>query len=78
MDLSQFNIHGFRMGVATSAGISDSHLKALGRWQSDAYEKYVRLSPQDLASCQNLLFCLLTRKKPNQVQCCLKKVKAFP
>ena len=52
MDSSQFNTHSFRIGAATSAkqvGISDSHVKALGRWQSNAYQKYVRLSPQDLA-----------------------------
>ena len=52
MDHRRFNTHSFRTGVATSAkhvGMSDSHLKALGRWRSDAYLKYVRLSPKDLA-----------------------------
>ena len=52
MDPSQFNIHSFRIEAATSAkqtGISDSHLKALGRWRSDAYQNYAGLSPQDLA-----------------------------
>ena len=39
-------------GVATSAkraGVSNSYLKALGRWKSDAYLKYVQLSLKDLA-----------------------------
>ena len=52
MDRSQFKTHSFRIGAATSAkqaGVSDSHLRVLGRWNSDAYLKYVRLSPQDLA-----------------------------
>ena len=52
MDHRKFNTHSFRIGAATSAkraGVSDSHLKALGRWRSDAYLKYVRLSPKDLA-----------------------------
>ena len=44
MDHCQFNTHSFRNGAATSAkyaGVSDSHLKAFGRWRSDAYLKYV-------------------------------------
>ena len=52
MDHRRFNTHNFRIGAATSAkcvGMSHSHLKALGRWRSDAYLKYVRLSPKDLA-----------------------------
>ena len=52
MDHRQFNTHSFRIGAATSAKharVSDSHLKALGRWKSDAYLKYVRLSPKNLA-----------------------------
>ena len=52
MDCSQCNTHSFRIEAATSpkqVAISDSDLKALGRWRSDAYQKYVRLSPQGLA-----------------------------
>ena len=52
MDCSQCNTHSFRIGAATSpkqVAISDSDLKALGRWRSDAYQIYVRLSPQGLA-----------------------------
>ena len=48
-----FNTHSFQIGAATStkqAGISDAHLKALGRWKSPAYLKYVRLSPGDMAN----------------------------
>ena len=58
MDHQQFNTHSFRIGAATSAkraGVSDSHLKAMGRWKSDAYLKYVQLSPKDLAMLSNSL-----------------------
>ena len=58
MDPSKYDTHSFRIGAATSAkqaGVSGSHLKALGRWKSDAYKKYVRLSPQDLAGLSKSL-----------------------
>ena len=58
MDPSQFNTHSFRIGADTSAkqaDVSDSHLRVLGRWNSDAYLKYVRLSPQDLAGLSKSL-----------------------
>ena len=35
-----FNTHSFQIGAATSAkqaGISDSHINALGRWRSNIY-----------------------------------------
>ena len=52
MNPHHFNTHSYQIGATTSAkqaGVSDSVLKALGRWKSDTYLKYVRLSPLDLA-----------------------------
>ena len=45
--------HSFRIGAATSAalaGIEDSTIQTLGRWQSAAYLRYIRLSREHLAS----------------------------
>lgn len=41
------NTHSFRIGgasAAASAGITDSTIQILGRWSSDAYRRYLRLS----------------------------------
>lgn len=41
--------HSFRIGAATEAaasGCSDAQIRNLGRWSSDAFKKYIRLSPQ--------------------------------
>ena len=54
----EYNTHSFRIGAATSAkaaGISDLHIKMLGRWQSDAYQSYIRTPPEDLAKFSKLL-----------------------
>lgn len=48
----QYNTHSFRIGAATTAkeaGISDVHIKMLGRWRSSAYQLYVRTPREKLA-----------------------------
>ena len=52
LDGSQYAAHSFRIGAATTAkeaGISDVHIKMLGRWKSNAYQLYVRTPREKLA-----------------------------
>jgi hypothetical protein len=49
-DASRFSSHGFRVGGTTEAavrGASDSQLRLLGRWKSNAFLSYIR--PQNLS-----------------------------
>ena len=41
--------HSFRIGAATSAaerGLSDAKIRQLGRWKSNAFHKYIRVTTQ--------------------------------
>ena len=52
LETSDFNGHSFRIGAATTAAsrkMEDSMIKTLGRWESDAYQRYVRIPRQELA-----------------------------
>lgn len=54
----EYNTHSFRVGAATTAksvGISDNHIKVLGQWQSDAYQRYIRSSTKDLMHFSKML-----------------------
>ena len=50
--------HGFRIGAASSAaaaGVPDHLIKAMGRWNSEAYLLYVKTPPETLASISRAL-----------------------
>ena len=53
IDCSAYCGHSFRIGAATTAaacGIHDATIKMLGRWESGAYQSYIRTPREDLAS----------------------------
>ena len=72
LKVHHYNTHSFRIGAATSAkqaDISNVHIKTLGRWQSDAYQRYIRTPPQQLANISKYS-CLKHWITPNRHDKC--------
>ena len=58
MDVLIYSGHSFRIGAATTAlraGISDANIKMLGRWESSAYQLYLKTPREELASVSTML-----------------------
>ena len=58
MDASIYSGHSFRIGAASTAaakGVEDALIQILGRWQSTAYLRYVKLPREQLASIAQVL-----------------------
>lgn len=57
-DSSLYSGHSFRIGAATTSGavrIEDHLIKVLGRWSSDTYCRYIRISNNALQNAQSKL-----------------------
>ena len=54
----EFNGHSFRIGAATTAnqaGVPETTIKVLGRWNSLVYQQYIRPSQEQLAPVSQAL-----------------------
>ena len=52
LDNNCYNTHSFHIGAATSASLAqlpDAHVQMLGRWRSNAFQRYIRSPPEELA-----------------------------
>ena len=53
-----YNTHSFWIGAATSAAetcVPETSIKMLGRWQSDACQRYIKTPSRDLAKLSKQL-----------------------
>ncbi len=58
LDPTLYNGHSFRIGAATTAasnGVEDAIIQTLGRWQSSAYLRYVKIPRERLAAISQVM-----------------------
>ena len=58
LDKQCYNTHSLRIGAATSASLSnmlDTHIQLLGRWRSNAFQRYIRPPPSEVAKFSKAL-----------------------
>ena len=55
VNTAHYSGHSFRVVAATRAGLQEATIKMLGRWESSAYERYVRMPRESLAAISRQL-----------------------
>ena len=61
LEAGRYSSHSFRIGAATTAaqaGVKGLFIKMLGRWESAAYQHYVRTPRDQLAAISSRLACM--------------------
>ena len=61
VDTTGYSGHSFRIGAATAAaraGLGDALIKTLGRWESAAYQRYIRTPRSSLATVSSQIASL--------------------
>lgn len=61
--IDNINTHSFRIGGASAAlstGASDAIIRIMGRWSSDCYHRYIRLTDQSVFNFNNYMSCSQT------------------
>jgi len=74
IDLCQYDTHSFCIGAATTAAqahIPEVHIKMLGRWHSDTYQRYIKTPPQQLAQLSRHLASAAAMITPPDRTCSL-------
>ncbi len=81
IDASKYTGHSFRMGAATitaAGGFEDSLIKTLGRWESSAYMRYIRIPREQLAQYTRSLLTQRLITSYHQVSLSLCSVDVSP
>jgi len=58
LDKCCYNTHRVRIGAATSASLAklpDAHIQILGHWKSNAFKRYIRPPPNEVANMSKII-----------------------